>query len=66
MARENNNLPVRTYQKQFAQLLQAVYRKQAYFNQTLNPVNLLQTQIQMSFFKDRVGEGVFFSPRFSC
>ena len=35
MARENNNLPVRTYQKQFAQLLQAVYRKQAYFNQTL-------------------------------
>lgn len=31
MAGENNNQPVRVYQKQFAQLLQAVYRKQAYF-----------------------------------
>lgn len=40
MARENNNLPVRTYQKQFAQLLQAFYRKQAYFNQNIESCEL--------------------------
>lgn len=28
---ENNDLPVRSYQKQFKELLQAVFRKQAYF-----------------------------------
>lgn len=33
MAGENNNLPVRSYQKQFKQLLQAVYQKQAYFRE---------------------------------
>lgn len=33
MAGENNNQAVRTYQKQFKQLLQAVYRKQAYFGE---------------------------------
>lgn len=31
MAGENNNQAVRSYQKQFKELLQAVYRKQAYF-----------------------------------
>ncbi|MDK1718706.1 phage capsid protein [Dellaglioa algida] len=31
MPGENNNLPVRSYQKQFKQLLQAVYHKQSYF-----------------------------------
>src|SRR5690625_3004185 len=30
-AGENNDLPVRTYQKEFKQLLQAVFRKQSYF-----------------------------------
>jgi len=33
MAGENNNQPVRSYQKQFKELLQAVYRKQAYFGE---------------------------------
>src|SRR5690625_6750748 len=33
MAGENNNLAVRSYQKQFRQLLQAVYKKQAYFRE---------------------------------
>lgn len=29
---ENNNLPVRSYQKQFKEMLRAVYQKQAYFS----------------------------------
>lgn len=33
MAGENNNLAVRSYQKQFKELLQAVYQKQAYFSE---------------------------------
>lgn len=33
MAGENNNQAVRSYQKQFRQLLQAVYQKQAYFSE---------------------------------
>lgn len=33
MAGENNNLAVRSYQKQFKELLQAVYQKQAYFRE---------------------------------
>lgn len=33
MAGENNNQAVRSYQKEFKQLLQAVYRKQAYFSE---------------------------------
>ncbi|KAA0941614.1 phage capsid protein [Sporosarcina sp. ANT_H38] len=32
-AGENNNLAVRSYQKQFKELLQAVYQKQAYFGE---------------------------------
>lgn len=32
-AGENNNLAVRSYQKQFKELLQAVYQKQAYFSE---------------------------------
>lgn len=32
MAGENNNMAVRSYQKQFKELLQAVYQKQAYFS----------------------------------
>lgn len=33
MAGENNNLAVRSYQKEFKELLQAVYQKQAYFRE---------------------------------
>lgn len=33
MAGENNNQAVRSYQKQFKELLQAVYQKQAYFSE---------------------------------
>src|SRR5699024_5743761 len=33
MAGENNNQAVRSYQKQFKELLQAVYQKQAYFRE---------------------------------
>lgn len=33
MAGENNNLAVRSYQKQFKELLQAVYQKQAFFRE---------------------------------
>lgn len=33
MAGENNNQPVRSYQKQFKELLRAVYQKQAYFSE---------------------------------
>ncbi|WP_342505871.1 phage capsid protein [Sporosarcina sp. FSL K6-2383] len=33
MAGENNNLAVRSYQKQFKELLQVVYKKQAYFSE---------------------------------
>lgn len=33
MAGENNNLAVRSYQKQFKELLQAVFQKQAYFGE---------------------------------
>lgn len=33
MAEENNNQPVRSYQKQFKELLEAVFQKQAYFRE---------------------------------